>query len=98
MLVSTETLHLEYLDAKTVAVITLDDPAHANAISPEMGDAFSRAAREIQSEADVRAVVIRGLGKDFSIGGHRDMLIRLGSGGMTEGQLRDFMLAFYDRW
>ena len=98
MLVSTETLHLEYLDGKTISVITLDDPAHANAMSPEMGDAFSRAVRDVQNEADVRAVVIRGAGKDFSIGGHRDMLIRLGSGSMTEGQLHDFMLAFYDRW
>jgi enoyl-CoA hydratase/carnithine racemase len=98
MPVSVETLHLEYLDGKNIAVITLDDPAHANAMSPEMGDAFSRAIRELQSEADVRAVVIRGAGKHFSIGGHRDMLIRLGSGGMTEGQLHDFMLAFYGRW
>jgi enoyl-CoA hydratase/carnithine racemase len=98
VLASTETLHLEYLDGKTIAVITLDDPAHANAMSPEMGDAFSRAVREIRSEADVRAVLIRGAGKDFSIGGHRDMLTRLGNGSLTEPQLRDFMLAFYNRW
>jgi enoyl-CoA hydratase/carnithine racemase len=67
MLVSTETLHLEYLDGKTIAVVTLDDPARANAMSAEMGDAFSRAVREIQSESDVRAIVIRGAGNDFSI-------------------------------
>ena len=48
---STETLHLEYLDGKTITVITLNDPAHANAMSPEMGDAFSRAVRDIQREA-----------------------------------------------
>jgi len=98
MLASIETLHLEYLDGKTIAVITLDDPTHANAMSPEMGDAFSHAVRVIQSEGDVRAAVIRGAGKDFSIGGRRDMLIRLGNGSMTEQQLHDFMLAFYDRW
>ena len=61
MLTSAETLHLEYLDGKTIAVITLDDPAHSNGMSPKMGDAFLRAVHEIQSEADVRAVVIRGL-------------------------------------
>jgi 2-(1,2-epoxy-1,2-dihydrophenyl)acetyl-CoA isomerase len=98
LFVSTETLHLEYLDGKSIAVITLDDAAHANAMSPEMGDAFSRAVREIQKESGARAAVIRGAGKDFSIGGHRDMLIRLGNGSMTEQQLHDFMLAFYDRW
>jgi enoyl-CoA hydratase len=93
-----ETIHLEYFDGKTLAVITLDDPTRANAMSPEMGDAFSNALREVQNQTDVRAVIIRGAGKDFSIGGHRDMLIRLGNGGMTERQLHDFMLAFYDRW
>jgi len=98
VIVSAETLHLEYLDGKTIAVITLDDPAHANAMSPEMGDAFSRAVRDIQNESDVRAVLIRGAGEDFSIGGHRDMLTRLGNGSMTEQQLHDFMLAFYNRW
>jgi enoyl-CoA hydratase/carnithine racemase len=98
LFVSTETLHLEYLDGKSIAVITLDDAAHGNAMSPEMGDAFSRAVREIQKESSARAAVIRGAGKDFSIGGHRDMLIRLGNGSMTEQQLHDFMLAFYDRW
>ena len=31
-----------------------------------------------RKEATVRAVIIRGAGKDFAIGGHRDMLIGLG--------------------
>src|SRR5215469_2303969 len=98
MLTSTETLHLEYLDEKTIAVITLNDPEHANAMSPEMGDAFSSGIREIQSNGAARAAIIRGAGKHFSIGGHRDMLIKLGEERMGEGQLHDFMLGFYNRW
>jgi enoyl-CoA hydratase/carnithine racemase len=98
MLTSTKTLHLEYLDEKTIAVITLNDSDHANAMSPEMGDAFSAAIRGIQANATVRAVIIRGAGKDFSIGGHRDMLIKLGNGQMGEAQLHEFMLDFYNRW
>src|SRR5580658_9296486 len=98
MLTSTHTLHLEYFDEKAIAVITLDDPAHANAMSPEMGDAFSEAIQEIQSNPAARAVIIRGAGKHFSIGGHRDMLIKLGKPGRSEQELRDFMLAFYNRW
>jgi enoyl-CoA hydratase/carnithine racemase len=98
MLTTTKTLYLEYLDEKTIAVITLNDPDHANAMSPEMGDAFSAAIREIQANAAVRAVIIRGAGKDFSIGGHRDMLIKLGNGQMGEAQLHEFMLGFYNRW
>ena len=79
MLTSTNILQLEYLDGKTIAVITLNDPEHGNAMSPEMGDAFSDAIREIQGNLEARAAIIRGAGKDFSIGGHRDMLIRLGA-------------------
>src|ERR1700749_3964760 len=93
-----DTLHLEYIDEKAIAVITLDDPANANAMSPEMGDAFSKAVRTIQGNDDARAEIIRGAGKHFSIGGHRDMLIRLGSSNMSEVQLREFMLGFYNRW
>src|SRR5580658_5253498 len=98
MLTSTHTLHLEYFDEKAIAVITLDDPAHANAMSPEMGDAFSEAIQEIQSNPAARAVIIRGAGKHFSIGGHRDMLIKLGNSNMGEVQLREFMLGFYKGW
>jgi enoyl-CoA hydratase/carnithine racemase len=92
-----ETLHLEYLDGKTTAVITLDDPEHANAMTPEMGDAFSYTMREIQGNREARVAIVRGAGKDFSIGGHRDMLIGLGSGKMGQAQLAEFMLGFYNR-
>jgi enoyl-CoA hydratase len=95
---ASDTLHLEFIDEKTISVITLDDPAHANAMSPEMGDAFSKAIQAIQGNDDARAVIIRGAGKHFSIGGHRDMLIKLGNSTMDEAQLREFMLGFYNRW
>ena len=98
MLTSTQVLHLEYRDQETIAVITLNDPEHANAMSPEMGDAFSEAIREVQSNAAARAAIIRGAGKHFSIGGHRDMLIKLGNSGLGEAELRQFMLGFYNRW
>ena len=95
---SAQTLQLEYLDEKTIGVITLNDPEHANAMSPEMGDAFSEAIREIQGNDTARVAIIRGAGKDFSIGGHSDMLIKLGNSRMGEAQLHEFMLGFYNRW
>lgn len=98
MLTSAQNLYVEYFDRQTIAVITLNDPDHANAMSPEMGDAFTAAIREIQANAAARVAIIRGAGKHFSIGGHRDMLIKLGSSQMDEGQLHEFMLAFYNRW
>ena len=92
------TVHLESLDEGTIAVLTLDDSKGTNVMSPEMGDVFSRHIAFTQKDAAVRAVIIRGTGKDFSIGGHRDMLIGLGKPGRSEKELRDFMLAFYNRW
>ena len=92
------TVHLEVLDEGTIAVLTLDDFNGSNVMSPEMGDVFSRHIAFIQKSAAVKAVIIRGAGKDFSIGGHRDMLIGLGRAGRSEKELHDFMLAFYNRW
>jgi enoyl-CoA hydratase/carnithine racemase len=89
---------MESLDEGVIAVLTLDDSKGTNVMSPEMGDVFSRHIAFIQKNAAVRAVIIRGAGKDFSIGGHRDMLIGLGRAGRSEKELHDFMLAFYNRW
>lgn len=95
---SQPTVHLESLDEDSIAVLTLDDSKRANAMSPEMGDVFSRHIASIQNDPAVKAVIIRGAGTDFSIGGHRDMLIGLGRVGCSEKELHDFMLAFYNRW
>jgi 2-(1,2-epoxy-1,2-dihydrophenyl)acetyl-CoA isomerase len=95
---SRPTVHLESLDEGIIAVLTLDDSKGTNVMGPEMGDVFSRHIAVIQEDAAVRAVIIRGAGKDFSIGGHRDMLIGLGKAGRSEKELHDFMLAFYNRW
>ena len=92
------TVHLESLDGGVIAVLTLDDSKGTNVMSPEMGDVFSGHIAFIQKDASVKTVIIRGAGKDFSIGGHRDMLIGLGRAGRSEKELRDFMLAFYNRW
>ena len=92
------TFYLEVLDEGTIAVLTLDDFKGTNVMSQEMGDAFSRHIALLQKDATVRAVIIRGAGKNFSIGGHRDMLIGLGKPGRSEKELHDFMLAFYNRW
>jgi enoyl-CoA hydratase/carnithine racemase len=92
------TVHLESLDKGTIAVLTLDDSKGTNVMSPELGDMFSRHIASIQKDAAVRAVIVRGAGKNFSIGGHRDMLIGLGRAGRSEKELHDFMLAFYNRW
>src|ERR1700676_2117061 len=95
---SGRSVHLDSLDEGVIAVLTLDDSKGTNVMSPEMGELFSGPNGFIQKDAAVKAVIIRGAGNDFSIGGHRDMLIGLGRAGRSEKELHDFMLAFYDRW
>lgn len=95
---SAPTVHLESLDEGAIAVLTLDDRRGTNVMSPEMGDVYSRHLASILNDSAVRAVILRAAGKNFSIGGHRDMLVDLGRAGHSEKELHDFMLAFYNHW
>jgi enoyl-CoA hydratase/carnithine racemase len=92
------TVHLERLDDGAIAVLTLDDSKGINVMSPEMGDVYGRHIASIENDPAVKAVILRAAGKNFSIGGHRDMLIDLGRPGRSEEELHSFMLAFYNRW
>ena len=65
---------------------------------PEMGDAFREIVHELAGHKGLRAVIVRGAGGDFSIGGQRDMLVSLASDAMDAKTRRDFMLDYYDRW
>ena len=87
-----------YWRDETIAVICLDDPSTSNAMSPEMGDGFRDIVRGLVSHEGLRAVLIRGAAGTFSIGGQRDMLIKLGSDSMDEKARHDFMLGYYARW
>ena len=52
----------------SVARITLDRPARANALSQGMLAEIAQALDALESDADVRAVVVRGAGATFSSG------------------------------
>ena len=89
---------LYWRDNETIAVICLDDPPTSNAMSPEMGDAFRDIVRGLVGREGLRVVLLRGAAGDFSIGGQRDMLIKLGSDSMDEKARHDFMMGYYARW
>jgi enoyl-CoA hydratase len=89
---------LEFVDEGSIAVITLNDPKLGNPMSPEMGDAFREIVDRLKELKELRVAVVRGAGKNFSVGGHRDMLTRLADSSMTAEARHDFMLGFYDRW
>ena len=51
-----------------VATITLNRPEALNALSPELVRDFSQAAREVELQPEVKALVIRGAGRAFCTG------------------------------
>ena len=63
-----------------------------------MGDAFRKVVEALKTAPDLRVAVIRGDGKDFSIGGARQMLSSLADPKLSFEERRTFMLGFYDRW
>ena len=95
---SIEKVKLSFTDSGAIAIITLNDPKLGNPMSPEMGDAFSAVVHRLKDLAEVRAVIVRGAGSHFSVGGHRDMLTKLADPAMSAEERHDFMLRFYDRW
>jgi len=91
-------VHLDFVDDGAIAIITLDDQKLGNPMSPEMADAFREVVQQLKQKKDLRAAIVRGAGKDFSVGGHRSMLTKLGDPSMTPKARHDFMQSFYDRW
>ena len=89
---------LEFQDEGAIALVTLSHPSDANAMSPEMGDAFRAIVEELRDCSGLRAVIISGAAGDFSIGGQREMLAKLGDASMDAKARHDFMIAYYDRW
>jgi enoyl-CoA hydratase/carnithine racemase len=92
------TVELEMLDQGQIALVTLVDKARSNAMSPEMGDALLSVVERLQTSQNLRVTIIRADGKDFSIGGARQMLAGLAAPSLSFDERRSFMLGFYQRW
>ncbi|MDR1710544.1 MAG: enoyl-CoA hydratase/isomerase family protein [Propionibacteriaceae bacterium] len=52
-----------------VATVYLNQPAKKNAISAKMMDALATIMRELDADPEIKAVVLRGTGENFSSGG-----------------------------
>ncbi|MBV8759514.1 MAG: enoyl-CoA hydratase family protein [Deltaproteobacteria bacterium] len=62
--------------AKGVATITLDRPKRLNALTFEVYKELAETFEQIDSHAEIRAVVITGRGKGFCSGGDQDDIIK----------------------
>jgi enoyl-CoA hydratase len=65
-------LRLDRQDA--VAVLTLDNPAKRNAMTPELTEEFPRAIEAIRGDDAIRALVLTNTGSTFCAGGDLDMI------------------------
>lgn len=82
-----------------VAVLTLDDPDHRNAMTEDMGDALAQRCSELSGDPELRVVVLTGTPPAFSAGGDLAMLEDLGHRTREEGfDATEFMRGFYRRF
>ncbi|TFH24005.1 MAG: enoyl-CoA hydratase/isomerase family protein [Myxococcales bacterium] len=80
-----------------VARLTLDDPGHLNPMTLAMGLEIDAAVEALNTDDDVRAVIVTGAGKAFSAGGSLATLAReagMGEDGEEMGGGRVFYSAF----
>jgi 2-(1,2-epoxy-1,2-dihydrophenyl)acetyl-CoA isomerase len=59
---------VHYMVAEGVATVTLDDPGHLNAISPELTAQLNTALERAIADPAARVIVVQGAGKAFSVG------------------------------
>ncbi len=90
--------HLSTERRASALVLTISDPATRNTLSPQVCTAGIEALATAESDADVRAVVIRGDGAHFCAGGNVQRLEQTRrtdplAQGATLAQLHDFVEA-----
>ncbi|MFQ5911555.1 MAG: enoyl-CoA hydratase/isomerase family protein [Nitrospinota bacterium] len=56
----------------TIATLTLNRPEHRNAINRDMAELLRDHLRELSSSEDLRLLILRGAGEDFSVGRDRE--------------------------
>ncbi|MGI8899696.1 MAG: enoyl-CoA hydratase/isomerase family protein [Nocardioides sp.] len=79
-----------------VVVLTLDNQAQRNAMSPQMTASWVRAVDELAADRSVRTVVVTGAGTAFCSGG--DTGWTAGEPDASVDDLRTRMIAFYRAW
>lgn len=74
----------------TVAIVTINRPARKNAITMEMRSSFQPIFQDLADDHEVRAIVLRGAGGDFSAGAD---IAEMGDGGVRGSMLKARVLS-----
>ena len=78
----------------SIAEIVLDRPDAANTFTAELLAELAQATTELATEESVRAVVLRGAGKNFCFGANVDMFLSAGDG--RPRLIRDLVTRFHN--
>jgi 2-(1,2-epoxy-1,2-dihydrophenyl)acetyl-CoA isomerase len=78
---------------QAVGVLTLDDPATLNAMTPALMGALAAAVREVTDDAEIRALVVTGAGRGFCSGQNLKAMESLGKD-IAAGVMRHYWPAF----
>ena len=83
-----------------IVTLTFNDPDHRNAMTREMGEAFSDRIAKLLPDTSIRAAIVTGAGRAFSAGGDMAMLGNLATQGaenpgLSRRPIRDTMRSFY---
>ena len=62
---------------KSVAYITIDNPAKANILDRQTSDEITEAWREVWEDRDIRAIILTGSGDKYFCAGHNLSLIHI---------------------
>jgi enoyl-CoA hydratase len=81
-----------------VVVLTLNVPERRNAMTEPLTAAWTRAVGELQTDPDLRAVVVTGAGTVFCAGGDLSWITGDAPENVTPGRLRAKMYPFYRAW
>jgi len=63
-----------------IAILTLNRPEKLNAVNPQLKKDVYQALKELESDADVRVVIMTGAGRAFSVGGDMEAIGSIDSG------------------
>jgi 2-(1,2-epoxy-1,2-dihydrophenyl)acetyl-CoA isomerase len=88
-----QTIHYE--PHPPIAEIVLDRPSHGNTFTPELLAELADATCQLATEDGIRAVVLRGEGKNFCFGADVDMFVDAGTANRPR-LLRDLATRFHN--
>lgn len=84
---------IETIDARGVAILTLNRPERHNALDQTLVTALIAALKRLDARSDVRVVVLAGAGHSFCAGGDIEYMKRMAEGDIEENRRDALLLA-----